>query len=237
MRRLLICALLAAAPAFAETPSLPNSTFLVEEAWRADSMVMQHAVAYGSDEWSYTWTHEWASAERPHRVAWSLPLTPGPVAGDLSLDYVYQIKGEENDWLAIAPRVSAMVPFSGSSPGLQLALPVTISHTARFATHWNIRSTWTRGARSSELAVATAAVAAIGADTVVVFESELLLSPREPRALTVSPGIRWNARLLGRPGVVPGLAFPVTFSEGASSAGVAFHVMFEHSLRAGRDGR
>ena len=67
--------------ASAQTLTLPNSGFLIEEAWRGDSVVGQHVLAFAGDEWSYSWTHEWASADSPHRFAYSVPLSTGSEPG------------------------------------------------------------------------------------------------------------------------------------------------------------
>ena len=70
MRSLFLFVLISsvAAPSFAQL-SLPNSSFLLEEGWRSDSGVNQHAIAYGDRRWSYTWSQEFAASAALEEVS------------------------------------------------------------------------------------------------------------------------------------------------------------------------
>ncbi|MCA1733844.1 MAG: hypothetical protein LC732_09600, partial [Acidobacteria bacterium] len=135
---------LAAVPAGAADPiSLSDTTFLVEEAFRADAPVLQHAVGFSDRVWNYTLTQEWAGTS-PHLVGYSVPLEMGERGGEValgaaSLDYRYQAGGREEDVFGFAPRMSLIVPLtSGAATGVAVSAPLTIRHGSRVASHWNV---------------------------------------------------------------------------------------------------
>jgi hypothetical protein len=222
-----------AGPALAQVP-LANSAFLLEEAWRADSAVNQHVLSYGDREWIYTWTQEYAAPERSHRFAWSASVglnAPGSSQpGEISLDYVWQLAGRENDRVALAPHLAVIVPLQSrdSGVGAVVMLPMTIRHGRRAASHWNIRAGWSSfESGPDELAVAAGFVGLVGDRMAAVIESEMRPLERE---LVISPGVRWTVDSLARLGIAPGVAVPISVSNGGRSAALMFHVMFEHAL-------
>lgn len=241
MRPLLVALLICTvgAPSFAQL-SLPNNSFLLEEGWRADSAVNQHAIAYGDRQWSYTWTQEFAAPERPHRFAWSASVQAGDSGpakpGDLSLDYVWQLGGTDADRVAVAPRLSFVTPLQrgeGRSAVVVTSLPLSIRHGARAATHWNVSAAWTTGAEEPiDIAIAAGVVRLVGVGTAAVIETEFRPFDGE---VTISGGARWNAARFTGAGLVPGIAVPMTISKDDRSVSVLFHVMFEHQLSRSRD--
>lgn len=233
---LMICT--AGMPSFAQL-SLPNNSFLLEEGWRADSAVNQHAIAYGDRQWSYTWTQEFAAPERSHRFAWSASVQAsdsGPAEpGDLSLDYVWQWRGTDADRVAVAPRLSFVTPLQrgeGRSAVVVTSLPLSMRHGARAATHWNVRAAWTTGTEAIEIAIAAGVVRLVGEGMAAVVETEFRPLDGE---VTISGGARWNAARFTGAGLVPGIAVPMTISKDDRSVSVLFHVMFEHQLSRSRE--
>lgn len=227
----LICSV--GAPSFAQL-SLPNSSFLLEEGWRADSGVNQHAIAYGDRRWSYTWSQEFAAPARPHRFGWSASVQATDSVsqlGDLSLDYVWQLKGTDADRIAVAPHLSFVTPLQGGEDRnavVVASLPLSMRHGARAATHWNVRAAWTAALHEPfELVVAAGLVRLIGDRMAAVVETEFRPLDRE---VTISAGARWNPARSSGSGIVPGIAVPMTISRDDRSVSVLFHVMFEHQL-------
>jgi hypothetical protein len=236
--------LLLAVPAGAADPiSLADSTFLVEEAFRADAPALQHALGFSDRSWNYTLTQEWAGAS-PHLVGYSIPLEIGARGGEValgaaSLDYRYQVGGRDEDGFGFAPRMSLTVPLtSGAAPGVAVSAPLTVHHGVRMASHWNVEGSWTpeHASIASREAVAGAALArALNHRTVGVVEAtvtwtqEILDGSPASRTIVVSPGIRRAIDVAGYR-LVPGIAIPLTIEGGDRSLGVAFDVMFENAL-------
>lgn len=239
MRHLFLVLLLSTgAPNASAQLSLSNNSFLLEEAWPADSAVNQHAVSYADRQWSYTWAQEFAAPDRPHRFGWSASLqSDGSTSklGDLSLDYVWQGRGTHGDRFSVAPHVSFVTPLQGGDQrGAMIATyPLSVLHSARTATHWNVRGVWTAADEESiEISVAAGLVRLVGDRMAAVLESELRPFSRE---VTISAGARWRADRFARAGIVPGIAIPVTISAHDRSASLVFHVMFEHQLSRSED--
>src|SRR4051812_28366864 len=160
-RELLCLALLAAAaPVFAQTQHGPpepirDNSLLIEEAYNQDAGVVQHISTFQHGMrgrgWSYTFTQEWPMHGQRHQVSLSVPMTQLDGAGtalrglgDLLLNYRYQIAGVDGGRLAVAPRLSAVLPTGSAVRGLgaggmgvQANLPVSIEHGHRLVTHWN----------------------------------------------------------------------------------------------------
>ncbi|MFN2240325.1 MAG: hypothetical protein ABR524_13125 [Thermoanaerobaculia bacterium] len=242
----LLFLLLATFSAGAADPiSLSDATFLVEEAFRADAPVLQHAFGFSERAWNYTLTHEWAGTS-PHLVGYSVPLELGERGGEValgaaSLDYRYQAGGRDEDVFGFAPRMSLIVPLtSGAATGVAVSAPLTVRHGSRVASHWNVGGSWTpeHDSIASREAFAGAAIARVlNQRTVGVVEATVTWTQEifdgspasRSRAIVVSPGIRRAIDVAGYR-LVPGIAIPLTIEGGDRSLDVAFHVMFENAL-------
>ena len=237
---------LAAGPAGAAEPiSLSDATFLVEEAFRADAPVLQHAFGFSDRAWNYTLTHEWAG-NSPHLVGYSIPLEMGEGGGEValgaaSLDYRFRAGGRDEDVFGFAPRISLIVPLaSGAAPGVAVSAPLTVRHGSRVASHWSVGGSWApeRDSIASREAFAGAAIARVlNQRTVGVVEATVTWTQEifdgspalRLRSIVLSPGIRRAIDIAGYR-LVPGIAIPLTIEGGDRSLGVAFHVMFENAL-------
>lgn len=230
----------------AEPISLHDTTLILEEAFRADAQVLQHAVALAGREWSYTLTHELAG-ETPHLLSWSLPIVIGedggqPALGAASLDYRYQIGGRDRDRYGFAPRVSLLLPVNpdaNMSPGMSVAAPLTLAHGEALASHWNLSAAVVGeedGSRSNEISAGAGFSRVINHRTVFVLEavaswSRIDTGPvgGESRSVVVCPAVRRVVEL-GGVRLVPGLGLPITIEREDRSVGVSFHLMLENSL-------
>lgn len=232
-----------ATAALGEALPLPNTTFLIEEAWRSDAAIMQHAVWFTEEDRTYVWTLELATPERPHRFSMSLPVTIRDPAllsvSEISLDYAWQFMGQSGDRMALSPRVSLIVPIDGhtlrsDALGIDVAVPLTVLHRPSLATHWNVRAGWSpRAGGRIETALGFGAVRAVGERLIAVLETELgTYSEGGDRIeeLIVSPALRWRLEPLASRGIFPGFAVPITHSSGDFTVGVVFQMMFEHEL-------
>lgn len=236
----------------ADSPPLPDSSFLVEEAWRSDSPVIQHTLSW-DDGWAYSWTQEWGSPDQPHLFGYTIPfgLTEdnGLELGHLSLDYRWQAWNEAENGFAFSPRLSATVPLQTLSEedarprlGIELAFPLTIVRGDELAVHVCAGGSWLElegGEHSTEIAIGASLVHVLGASSVGVLEAQLRRLDAHSSGtgtiteheLTISPGIRRATGSFAKLGIVPGLAIPITITSDGVSAGIVFHMMFEHTFR------
>lgn len=240
---LTLLAFLFASPAPAEPLPLENSGFLVEEAWRADSITGQHSLDLDEDDWTYTWTEEWASPHDPHRFSFSVPvnLSEGSLGelSEISLNYAWQWGGGTHKGVALSPRFSLRLPLDSSLShpgeiGVEAALPMTLHHGPRFASHWNARVAWDPGndSQPAEVAFAAGMARAVGSHLIGVLEAEFSVHDEDGRwenTLTIAPGIRWRMEPLATLGILPGLALPVAITSDEHSVGLLFHMRFEHA--------
>src|ERR1051325_7410678 len=136
------------------SPSGPiqDNSFLIEEAYNQEDGVIQHISAFerltNSHDWAYTQTDEWPIRTVKHQLSITLAGThagsfagSGAGWGDTFLNYRYQLMGNRETKLAMAPRPSLLLPtgdhnFGRGSGGigLQTNLPVRIQHSKTFVT-------------------------------------------------------------------------------------------------------
>ena len=139
---------------------IQDNSFLVEEAYNQEDGVVQHISSFerltNSHDWVYTQTDEWPVRTLKHQVSITLAGThagsfagSGAGWGDTALNYRYQLVGSGETKVAIAPRLSMLLPTGdhkfgrgSGGVGLQTNLPVSIQHSSHFVSHWNAGATW-----------------------------------------------------------------------------------------------
>ena len=173
--------------------------------------------------------------------------------GDLALNYRYQLVGDGEARLAIAPRFTLFVPTGSASkglgqggPGLQLGIPASLVLSDRFVVHGNLGFTWTSSEKDAAGDEANAVAGYAGGSVVWLARSnfnvlleglwsrgQLVIAPHRTRADSsafVSPGIRWAYGPDAKQGlqIVPGIAFPVGVGPSHGRYGVLVYLSFEH---------
>jgi len=248
----------------AQSPIQDNS-FLIEEAYNQERGVVQHintfARAQGSGDWAFTFSQEWPLPDERHQVSFTLPVqelhAPDDArtgVGDVALNYRYQAIGDGKARLAVAPRLSVLLPTGRSAAGLgaggvgvQVNLPVSRTIGPRLVTHWNVLMTRTFSARDT--AGHRAATSGWGAGQSVVWLARprfsVLLETLWTRtgsvagegrttrsdSLVVSPGIRWAHDFRSGLQVVPGAAFSIGVGPGRGSHAIFLYLSLEHPFR------
>jgi hypothetical protein len=113
----------------AERPAAPiqDNSFLVEEAYNQERGVVQHISTFarprGGGAWSYSFTQEWPLLGQRHQLGFTLPVESaegprgGTGVGDLALNYRWQVLGIGGSRVALAPRVSALLPTGDEERG------------------------------------------------------------------------------------------------------------------------
>ena len=239
-----IVALLLAAPLAvlaAEGPIQDNS-FLVEEAYNQEDGVVQHINTFqrfrGSNDWIYTFTQEWPVGGLKHQLSYTVPVlrtADSPDArsgiGDVAINYRYQLVGDGEAALAIAPRFSVFAPSGNEkqgrgagATGYQAWIPVSVVLSPALVAHSNLGFTWTPRARDADGNRANLESWSVGQSVVwlasrrVNFLLEAVYSWQQEvagngttnpaRSAFVSPGMRWSYDFESGLQIVPGIAFP-----------------------------
>src|SRR6185312_15191502 len=105
------------------TSPIQDNSFLVEEAYNQEDGVIQHISFFqhlSTGDWAFTQTDEWPLRTVKHQLSLTLMATEASGFahnsggwGDTFLNYRYQLVGNGDTRLAIAPRASLLIP-SGS---------------------------------------------------------------------------------------------------------------------------
>ena len=121
--------------------AIADNSFLIEEAYNQEPGVVQHISAWQRSlrtaAWAYTFTQEWPVGSQAHQLSYTIPVqrTESPSntgLGDAALNYRYQLRADAR--VAIAPRLSLLVPTGSSARGLgsghvgaQLNVPLSVT--------------------------------------------------------------------------------------------------------------
>jgi hypothetical protein len=271
-RFILLCCLLSAprlraqAPASPQAPNEPapiqDNSFLVEEAYNQERGVLQHVSTFarssGSSGWMYTFTQEWPLGGQTHQVSYTLPIgrsedpTGGSTGlGDVALHYRYQIGGGESVRVAVAPRVTLLLPTGASrralgsgGTALQVNLPFSARLPSRLVAHSNAGITYTPRARDVSGNSAATRSYTLGQSVIWLAHPKLnlmlestwtamqdVIGPGRTEQSTeflLSPGFRGAIDFASGLQIVPGLAFPFGIGGSRGDRAVFVYLSFEH---------
>jgi hypothetical protein len=253
----LAAVLLAAAVGRADGPIEDNS-FLIEEAYNQERGVVQHVGTFerpdeGSD-WAASFTQEWPAPAQRHQLSFTIPvarIAGESGAGDVALHYRYQLLGSDGGDVALAPRLSLVLPtgdegegLGAGAPGLEVNLPVSARLAERWVGHWNLGGSWTPDAAGPGGAEADASSVHVGQGLV------FLAAPRfnvlleavwgrgevpagagqteSEESFVIAPGVRFA---IDRPSglqIVPGIALPIGVGPSRGELSVFLYLSFEH---------
>jgi len=241
---------------------IQDNSFLIEEAYNQEDGIIQHISTFqrltNTGDWIYTQTDEWPLRTIKHQLSLTLSGThagdfqgSGAGWGDTAINYRYQLIGSGETKLAVAPRMSLLIPTGNhrlgrgyGGVGLQTNLPASIQHSEHWVTHWNAGATWVPRARNEFDQTAGTKAVNLGQSVVwlasprVNFLVETLWTTAQKvtgpehtawsQDLYVSPGIRWAYNLKGGLQIVPGVAVPVGIGPCAGEKGIIVYLSFEH---------
>jgi hypothetical protein len=245
----------------AQLAPIRDNSFLLEEAYNQESGVVQHITSYQHGRrgsWAWTFTQEWPVGSGRHQLSYTLAgLDPGPDKsgfGDAAAHWRYQLVGAGGGNVALAPRVSLLVPFGDAEhglgeggPGLQVNVPLSVELPGGFVTHTNVGGTYLHDAENEVGDEADLTLFNFGQSVIwharprldilleaVFLSGESIVAPRstEPeQALFLSPGVRWAHDLAGGLQIVPGVAVPWGVGPSHGDRSVFFYLSFEHRFR------
>src|ERR1044072_8356403 len=110
--------------AVAQEGAIQDNSFLVEEAYNQEPGVVQHIAVlevprHGGD-WSFDFTQEWPGPNLRHQLSYTVPVArvdgKGGL-GDLAVNYRYQLLGDGDARLAVAPRLRVLLPTGDEDAG------------------------------------------------------------------------------------------------------------------------
>jgi hypothetical protein len=211
-------------------PAIEEHVFLPEGAWNRSDRVIQFNAFSIDSAFGLELVHEWAGSGERHQFGYTLPIfneagTTG--LGDASLNYRYQIFGRGDSAVAVAPRVSLVLPtrsahFGERESGLELALPISVALGERTVSHSRGLAKWTVAGGRPELRLAQGLAFSPVPRLSLSVDAEYLLN--DAGGLRYRPSVQLN--LEGPAGLrwSPGVAFP---SDGGRP-GVLLYVAIEH---------
>jgi len=223
-------------PTVAQSRPIADNSFLIEEAYNQEPGVVQHISAWRRElrtaAWTFTFTQEWPVGTQTHQLSYTIPVqrTESPSTtglGDAALNYRYQVRRADAR-VAIAPRLSMLVPTGNSARGLgsghvgaQLNVPVSVILVPSLVSHWNAGMTVVPHTTTYNLG---ASVIWLARPTFNVMVEATWLAQGGMHDFVVNPGIRWAHNFTSGLQIVPGLAFP----DGKSAF---LYLSFEHRFK------
>jgi hypothetical protein len=265
MQRFATCVVLVCLAPFAARGGdgpIQDNSFLIEEAYNQEAGVIQHISAFSrstrTGAWTYSFTEEWPVLGQTHQASVTFSYAglgrSGPDGvGDLALNYRWQAVGSGEAPVALAPRLTLIVPTGDASRGLgaggagvQVNAPLSVVLSPSFVAHTNVGGTYVPDARAASGGSGAMTTVAVGQSFVWLAHERLnllveaLYSTTEIAAragvertesLTVNPGVRAAFDLAGGLQIVPGIAFPVGVGPSRGEKGVFLYLSFEHPFR------
>jgi hypothetical protein len=218
---------------------IQDNSFLIEEAYNQEAGVIQHIGtfqrAFQGSSFAATFTEEWPVGSQTHQASITFtggraPGEPDAGFGDLLLNYRWQAVGDGGSPVALAPRLSVLLPTGDAARGLgvggvglQVNIPLSVVLSRHFVSHVNVGATYVPSARAS--ATEDAALTAFAAGQSLVWlahprfnvlvealytNAEIAARAGAQRAesLTVNPGIRAAFDFASGLQIVPGVSVP-----------------------------
>lgn len=271
----LICSLMAGSFLAAQAPAtvppsaeakaeaIQDNSFLIEEAYNQEPGVIQHIntfTRYRNQDWVYTFTQEWPVPDETHQLSYTLPCQRFQASpdgkrgvGDVLLNYRYQLLGNGDAPVAIAPRFSVVLPTGDEKQGrgngalgYQALLPMSVVLTPKFVTHINLGGTFTPGAKDADGNKADLSGWTFGQSFVWLAHPnfntmlEFLFQSNEQVAgpglksrvdsFYINPGIRWAHNFSNGLQIVPGIAVPIGVGPSKGERAIFLYLSFEHPL-------
>lgn len=263
--KLAALASLASIGALAAEGPIQDNSFLVEEAYNQEEGVVQHINTFErfrqSRDWIYTFTQEWPVGGVTHQLSYTIPVTriadsPDGKAGvgDVALNYRYQLVGDGEAKLAIAPRFSVIFPTGNAAQGrgagatsYQTDTAMSVVLSEKLVAHTNAGYTYTPRAKDELGNRADLHAWNVGQSVVwlaaqrVNFLLEAIYTRGQEvagpgatntaKSAFVSPGVRWSYDFASGLQIVPGIAFPIGVGPSRHENAVFLYLSFEHPFR------
>ncbi|HEV7923349.1 MAG TPA: transporter [Thermoanaerobaculia bacterium] len=239
-----------ALPALAQ---IQDNSFLTEEAYNQDPGVVQHISIFQrdrlTDQWTTSFTQEWPAPGLKHQLSYGVG-TAGSRFTDLALNYRYQLLGDAEARLAMAPRFTVTLPtgrwregVGNGAIGYQGALATSLVLAPHWQTHFDVGAGYVPHAHDPLAGRRDLPSVNLGHNLVwlpanrINFMLETVFSRArgfdgwENQAF-VSPGVRWSYDFPSGLQIVPGIGVPIGVGPSAGERSVLLYLSFEHRFRA-----
>ncbi|MCE1230092.1 MAG: transporter [Firmicutes bacterium] len=213
-----------------------------------------------SKDWIYTFSQEWPVPDETHQLSFTLPwqrmevsLDGKRAVGDVLLNYRYQLLGNGEAKVAIAPRFSLILPTGDEKQlrgngalGYQVCLPISIVLSESLVAHSNVGATYTPNAKNAlghrasisawNLGQSFVWLAHPNANALVEFvysSGEIVTGPRlKDRVNTffINPGLRCALNFENGLQIVPGIAMPIGVGPSKGERAIFLYLSFEHPM-------
>lgn len=214
--------------------SIQDNSFLLEEAYNQTPGVVQHISVFvrdvEHDTWGFAFTQEWPAFRPGHQLSYTIPIESdgSPSLGDIALHYRYQLVGSAETNLAIAPRLSLILPTGDDgddATGVQVGLPISRVLAPRLIAHTNLGATWFTDGRDTEWSAGQSVIYAASTRMHLMLEGTYTRSDGS-NAFVISPAVRWAFNLKNGVQVVPGIGIPIGLGDDDSRS-VLLYLSFE----------
>ena len=239
---------------------IQDNSFMIEEAYNQESGVVQHisnlASRFDGDAWFYSFTQEWPVGGIKNQFSYTIPVLNDPSGtglGDVLLNYRYQLLGNAEGRVALAPRVSLVLPTGsdeqgqgGGALGFQTNMPLSIVVGRQLVTHWNVGGQIIPSAKGVDGGEATTTSFNLGASAIWLLHPSLNLllegvwlstesvsggGTERDDAMLLNPGIR-GALNFGDLQIVPGIAYTINaISDSNDDDAFFLYLSFEHPFK------
>ncbi len=243
-----------------ETRKIQDNSFLLEEAYNQEDGVVQHIQLFQYNkktrDWQYAFTQEWPVPKQMHQFSYTIPVSHQNVGdttgvGDILLNYRYQAIFRES--IALSPRFSLILPtgdykkdLGADTFGYQVNIPLSVEHTDKFVTHWNLGATYTPHAKDSSGAKSDVRGFNYGASLIYLASENFNLmleaagtstetspvngSNTTENTFFINPGVRFALNFKSGLQIVPGFSVPIGVGPSKGEYGALFYLSFEHPL-------
>lgn len=237
-----------------EEPGIQDNSFLVEEAYNQEAGVVQHIFTLQkprrSSDFDFAFTQEWPLGSIVHQISYDIPVArigSRTGIGDVSVNYRYQLVGDGSAQLAIAPRLSLIIPtgdwkkgFGTGGIGTEVNLPVSYVLSPAFATHSNLGAL-VIPSPESEIRNSERFWQWTAAQSVIVTASpkiqpmlEAVYSDGTETSFVIAPGLRSAINFSSGLQIVPGFSVPIGIGPSDGERGFFFYLSFEHPFKRQR---
>jgi hypothetical protein len=243
---------------------IQDNSFLVEEAYNQEAGVVQHISTFqarrGSSDFDFAFTQEWPIRTIRHQLSYDIPITridSRTKLGDLSVNYRYQLIGDGTTRLALAPRVTLILPtgdwkrgHGSGGAGAEVNLPVSYVLSPGVVSHFNLGAAAIPSARNAVGDRAGILEWGISQSTIITASSliqpmlevvysrgaEVIASDRTTatESFMIAPGLRTAMNFKSGLQVVPGFSVPIGVGPSEGERGLFFYLSFEHAFKRQR---
>jgi hypothetical protein len=240
---------------------IQDNSFMVEEAYNQEAGVVQHISTFqgrrGTSDFDFAFTQEWPFRTIRHQLSYDIPIVrAGSRAGlgDVSINYRYQLLGDGSAKLAVAPRLTLILPTGdwengqgNGGTGAEMNLPVSYVISPALVTHFNLGAAGIPSARNVpgdragifEWTAAQSTIVTLSSFIQPMLEvvysrgSEVAAEDetQKTESFVIAPGARAAFNFKSGLQIVPGVSVPIGIGPSRGERGFFLYLSFEHPFR------